>query len=250
MHGSRQMTAELIDAVKVFCQSNLTEQVDVLICPPSIYLPQATELTQDSPLLLGAQNVSAFEAGAHTGEISLPMLQEVGCDYVILGHSERRELYAESSEVVADKFRACIANSNTNGSVKNVKPILCVGETLEQREKGETEAVISSQLDAVLAVSGIDGFNQAVIAYEPVWAIGTGQTASPEQAQQVHAFIRSKLGKLNVDIAQKVQILYGGSVKPDNAQMLFSQPDIDGGLIGGASLKADDFIAICSASSI
>ena len=178
--------------------------------------------------------------GAFTGEMSVEMLKDMGCEYVILGHSERRAIYGETDAQIAEKVKVALA--------AGIIPILCVGETLEERESGVMEEVIAGQLDAVLNTSGIAAFNKTVIAYEPVWAIGTGVTASPEQAQEVHAFIRRKLASLDAKVAERVIIQYGGSVKPNNAEELFGQPDIDGGLIGGASLDADDFIAICKAA--
>lgn len=248
MHGSVEMTAELIAGVsrRVLEMATLSEQralpYDILVCPPAPYLAQAVANADCQPISVGAQNVSPHEQGAYTGEISLPMLAELGCEYVLLGHSERRELFGETDEQVAEKFSACVAGTD------QVTPVLCIGETLAQRQADETEAVVSKQLDAVLDKVGIEGFSQAIIAYEPVWAIGTGETASPEQAQEVHAAIRGKLAKLNADIAAQVQILYGGSVKPTNAAELFSQTDIDGGLIGGASLDIDSFAGICEAA--
>jgi triosephosphate isomerase len=190
---------------------------------------------------LGAQNVSEHASGAFTGETAGSMLRDTGCEFVIVGHSERRALMGETSSIVAAKFKAALATG--------LKPILCVGETLEQRESGQTKAVIDEQLNAVLDEVGIDGFGDAVVAYEPVWAIGTGVTASPEQAQEVHRHIRALLESRDAGVAEKIKILYGGSVKGDNAAGLFSNPDIDGGLIGGASLKSDDFLAIAEAAA-
>jgi triosephosphate isomerase len=190
---------------------------------------------------LGAQTVSENAAGAFTGEVSVSMLADIGCEYVIVGHSERRSIYGESSADVAARFKA-VSNAG-------LIPILCVGETLEERESEATESIIGEQLDAVLQLVGVAGFAHAVIAYEPVWAIGTGRTASPEQAQEVHAFIRRKIAAQDAEIAARILVLYGGSVKGDNAAGLFSMPDIDGGLIGGASLKADDFLAIADAAA-
>lgn len=190
---------------------------------------------------LGAQNLSQFDKGAYTGEVSSGMLNDFACDFVIVGHSERRALYGETNEVVAEK---CAAAERAG-----IIPILCVGETYEQRETGITERIIKAQLDAIIKSIGIDFFNKAVIAYEPVWAIGTGKTASPQQAQDVHAFIRKIIANQNRTVAEELLILYGGSVKASNAQELFMMPDIDGGLIGGASLVADDFVAICRAAT-
>jgi triosephosphate isomerase len=210
---------------------------EVLICPPYIYLPELQKLLQDSPVKLGAQNVSEHDSGAYTGEISVSMLQDYGCEYVIVGHSERRHIFGESDRQVADKFSA------VHGA--GLIPILCLGELLEERQAGATEEVVSRQLTEVIKLAGIDGFEKAVIAYEPVWAIGTGHTATPEQAEEVHAFIRLQLARHSDAIADSIKILYGGSVKADNAAELFSRADIDGGLIGGASLVAKDFLTIC-----
>lgn len=245
MHGSQTMTTELISGVaqQLNLLSNSAEKLlyDVLFCPPVPYLSTAANAIDGLPFTLGAQNVSPFEQGAYTGEISLTMLDEFGCEYVLLGHSERRELYAENDAQVAEKFAACHDNSN-------ITPVLCVGETLSQRQSGDTESAVTKQLDAVLDTVGIAGFTNAVIAYEPIWAVGTGETASPAQAQEVHAMIRNKLRILDAEIANKIQILYGGSVKPQNAGKLFAQADIDGGLIGGAALDAENFAGICRAA--
>lgn len=212
----------------------------MLVCPPFAYLASVAGMLKGSRVALGAQNLSQFESGAYTGEISPGMLKDVGCEYVIVGHSERRAMYGESSAIVAAKFLAAQA--------AKLIPILCVGETLHERESGTTEAVIDEQLDAVLDAAGVDAFGSAVIAYEPVWAIGTGKTASPEQAQEVHQHIRGRLAAQNANLAENVQILYGGSMKGDNAPGLLGMADIDGGLIGGASLKANDFLAIAAAA--
>ena len=215
--------------------------VEVLICPVSVHLADVLAVVGDSPVHLGAQNCSDAVSGAFTGEVSAEMLVEFGCEYVILGHSERRALFHESSELVASK---CLAAQKAG-----LTPILCVGETLEQREAGQVEAVIAEQLDALLSVGGIKSFRQLVVAYEPVWAIGTGKTASPEQAQAVHALIRERISSHDASIGAALRILYGGSVKADNAASLFSQADIDGGLIGGAALDASSFLAICEAAA-
>ena len=213
----------------------------LLVCPPFPYLASIAGLVAGSKVALGAQNVSEHESGAFTGETAPSMLKDVGCEYVIVGHSERRAIYGETSEQVAAKFAAAQA--------AGVTPILCVGESLEEREAGTTEQIIDEQLDAVLNTAGIAAFAEAVIAYEPVWAIGTGMTASPEQAQDVHRHIRARLAAHDAELAEKVQILYGGSMKGENAPGLLSMPDIDGGLIGGASLKAVDFLAIAQAAA-
>lgn len=218
---------------------NDVKVAEVVVCPPFIYLPQAAELLKGSKISWGSQNICEHNEGAYTGEVSAPMLKEFGCKYAIIGHSERRTIYGEDDALIAQKFIAAVKGG--------VIPILCIGELLEQREAGETETVVAKQLDAVIDAAGIEAFASAVIAYEPVWAIGTGMTASPEQAQDVHAFIRQRLAKHNATVADKIQLLYGGSVKPDNAEELFAKQDIDGGLIGGASLDADSFLAICRA---
>ncbi|MCU0842882.1 MAG: triose-phosphate isomerase [Thiobacillaceae bacterium] len=211
----------------------------VAVSVPFPYLAQVKAKLAGSRIAWGAQNVSQHAKGAYTGEISAAMLNDFECKYVIVGHSERRAVYGESDQLVAEKYAA----AQTAGLV----PILCVGETLEERESGVTEAVVARQIDAVLAKSGVISLANAVIAYEPVWAIGTGRTASPEQAQAVHAFIRGKIRGLDADVANNLVIQYGGSVKGANAAELFVQPDIDGGLIGGASLSAEEFLAICRA---
>ena len=208
-----------------------------VICPPAIFMSQVQELIANSDIKLGAQNLDWHESGAYTGEISAGMLLEFECEYVIVGHSERRSNYGESDEQVASKFAAC--------QKAGLKPVLCLGETLEQRLARETEIVVERQLLAVLKQSGIQAFSDAVIAYEPVWAIGTGETASPEQAEQVHVKIRQILAKMNVNVAENVQILYGGSVNEKNAAELFEMQNVDGALVGGASLKAEVFSSIC-----
>ncbi len=213
----------------------------LLVCPPFPYLAAVVDQVEGSGIAVGAQNVSEHDGGAFTGETAPGMLTDVGCRYAIVGHSERRAMYGESSGQVAAKFIAAQA--------AGLAPILCVGETLEEREAGATEAVVDEQLDAVIAAAGFDAMGSAVIAYEPVWAIGTGKVATPEQAQDVHRHIRARLETESRDLAGKVQILYGGSMKGDNAPGLLSMPDIDGGLIGGASLKAEDFLAIALAAA-
>lgn len=217
------------------------ESVDVLVCPPFPYLDSVGKKVSGTAVRLGAQNVSQHASGAYTGEVSAGMLVDSGCEYVIVGHSERRAMMHESSALVAAKFAAALR--------EGLKPILCVGETLEERDAGRMEEVVGGQLGAVLDEHGIEAFRTAVIAYEPVWAIGTGQTASPEQAQEAHHYIRNILAGMDVDIADAVQILYGGSVKGNNAAGLFSMQDIDGGLIGGASLEAAEFLAIAEAAA-
>ncbi len=236
MHGSLDANEALLRAVAVGIAGLHCE---IAVCPPFPYLAATKRLLGDA-IALGAQNLSEHEKGAFTGEVAAAMLKEVGCGYVIVGHSERRALYGESSALVAKKFVAALGAGLT--------PILCVGESLTEREAGHTEAVVAEQLDAVLQASGIGSFEGAVVAYEPVWAIGTGKTASPEQAQAVHAFIRARLKAQDARIGEEMQILYGGSVKGANATSLFACPDIDGGLIGGAALLADEFVAICRAA--
>ena len=238
MHGSLVENKALLDVLVL--ELGQVTTAGCIVCAPFTYLAQVQSVLSGSALAWGAQNVSNQANGAYTGEISTSMLQDFGCRYVIVGHSERRALYGEDDASVAAKFVAAQA--------AGLIPILCVGETLEEREASVTEAVIGRQLDAVLTVSGIEGMRYAVVAYEPVWAIGTGKTASPEQAQAVHAFIRARLAMLDKNVAASLVIQYGGSVKATNAAELFAQPDIDGGLIGGASLVADEFIAICRAA--
>jgi triosephosphate isomerase len=235
MNGNLQSAIELVDGIK----AGDAGKADLAICPPAVYLMKIGGMVADSKVSLGAQNVCDQASGAFTGEISAQMLVDCGCRYAIVGHSERRALYGESDQLVAARFAMALA--------AGVKPILCVGESLEERESGVTEAVVARQIDAALEVNGIASLSQAVIAYEPVWAIGTGQVATPEQAQAVHAFIRNRLAEQDANVAQQVQILYGGSMNPANAAELLSQPDIDGGLIGGAALKAADFLAIAQA---
>lgn len=239
MNGSQAANAELVAGI--LAAMPVSDTVRLLICPPFPYLAAVAGQVEGSRLMLGAQSVSEHTAGAYTGETAPSMLADIGCDYVIVGHSERRALYAEGSATVAAKFMAVQA--------AGMQPILCIGESLDERESGKTELVIDEQLNAVLAVAGAAAFAKAVIAYEPVWAIGTGRTATPEQAQDVHRHIRGVLEAENETIAAKIQILYGGSVKGENAAGLFSMPDIDGGLIGGASLKSADFVAIADAAT-
>lgn len=237
MHGSLEQAAELAGRVA----AGAPEQIDVAVCPPYVYLPAAQAALSASKVALGAQNVSAWpDSGAYTGEVSARMLTDFGCEYAIVGHSERRGLCGESDELVAEK----VERAQTAGLI----PIICVGETLAQREDGETEEVVLGQLDAVIERCGVAALERAVVAYEPVWAIGTGRTASPEQAQQVHAVLRSAVNKKDAKIGNSLRILYGGSVKPGNAAELFAQADIDGGLIGGAALDAEAFLAICQAA--
>lgn len=246
MHGSRTENAALLDALLHGQQTNAA--ADMVVCPPYVYLWEAARLLKETNIGLGGQSVCAEPIGAFTGEVSAAMLKDVGCGFVIVGHSERRALYKEDDALVARKFVAAQSQALT--------PILCVGETLEEREGGRTFDVIARQLSAVLDVTGVAAFANAVIAYEPVWAIGTGKNATSEQAQEVHAFIRGQLvrvesagaGKGDATIAAAVRILYGGSVKAANAREIFAMPDVDGGLVGGASLKSDEFLKICAAA--
>lgn len=239
MHGNaaenRQRLQSLVAGVPA------VGNVAVAVCVPFPYLAQAQALLAATPVAWGAQTLSEHAQGAYTGEVSAAMLGDFACRYVIVGHSERRALYAESDALVAAKFVAALAG--------RMIPILCVGETLAQREAGETARVVAAQLDAVLDRAGIAAFAGAVVAYEPVWAIGTGRTASPEQAQEVHAAIRVRLAARDARVAAGLQIVYGGSVKAQNAGDIFAQPDIDGGLVGGASLVVDEFLAICQAAN-
>jgi len=236
MHGSLAENAALLAAIKPALAG-----IEAVVCVPFPYLAQAQAELAGSSIAWGAQNVSEQSKGAFTGEVSTAMLLDFGCKYVIVGHSERRSLYGETDQLVASKYMAAQAAGLT--------PVLCVGESLEERESGVTEAVVARQLDAVINAAGVASLANAVVAYEPVWAIGTGKTASPEQAQAVHAYIRGKVAALDAAVADQLIIQYGGSVKAANASELMAQPDIDGGLIGGASLVADEFIAICRAAA-
>ncbi|MCO8165429.1 triose-phosphate isomerase [Pseudomonas sp. 21LCFQ010] len=238
MNGDQQANEVLL---RDFLAGQTNEgHLEVAICPPFPYLASVAAQLKDSNVVLGAQNLSPATYGAFTGEVSASMLRDIGCRYVLVGHSERRALFGETDEVVAQKFAAAIEQGLT--------PVLCIGETLDERRAGITNSVVTTQMAAVIKHAGIEKLTRGVIAYEPVWAIGTGETASPEQAQAVHQHIRSVIGVFDQQTAIDIQILYGGSVKADNAQALFSQPDIDGGLIGGASLDAASFISICDAA--
>ena len=236
MNGSVAMTDGLLTGLKKGIVQSIPD-VDIVVCPPFLYIPLAVQMLVGSTIRVGAQNLDIHGSGAYTGEIAAEMLKEQHCGYVIVGHSERRALYGESSDLVAEKVRVAVA--------AELKPIVCVGETLEERERGDTGRVVREQLMSVLDLNGVDIFPFAIVAYEPVWAIGTGRTASPDQAQEVHALIRETIAELNPIVADQTRLLYGGSVKPDNAQGILSSPDIDGGLIGGAALVASDFLAIC-----
>ncbi len=240
MHGSLAQNEVLLNALA----AGLAHMpgVDCAVCVPFPYLHQAQKKLAGTPIKWGAQDAHQLDKGAYTGEVSASMLGDFGCTYVLVGHSERRSLYGESSALVAEKYAAVQKAGMT--------PVLCIGETLEQREAGATESVVAEQLDAVIALAGVQSLGGAVLAYEPVWAIGTGKTATPEQAQAVHAFIRQRVAGLDKAVAQGLRILYGGSVKASNAAELFAMADIDGGLIGGASLIAEDFLAICTAGNV
>lgn len=239
MNGSLAFNAELIAGIRSGL-SNQETKADVLVCVPSPYLAQVQNAIKESDIVLGAQDVSQFASGAYTGEVSTSMLADFGCRFVIVGHSERRAYHGETNEVVASKASHAIK--------AGIVPIVCVGETLAEREDGQTHAVITHQIDAVLQLLSDDEAARIVIAYEPVWAIGTGKTATPDMAQEVHALLRQRVALKNAQAALQVRIVYGGSMKPDNAQLLMNEPDIDGGLIGGAALKADDFLAIIQAA--
>ena len=237
MHGSLAQNASLLAALKTGAAQ--LSRVDIAVCAPFPYLAQLKQELSAASVKWGAQNVHQLEKGAFTGEVSASMLADFGCTYVIVGHSERRSIYGENSRLVAEKFAAA--------QLTGLVPILCVGETLEQRESGVTEAIVAEQLDAVIALVGVQALRKAVVAYEPVWAIGTGKTATAEQAQAVHTFIRQRVAGHDAQVAQGLVILYGGSVKASNAPELFAKEDIDGGLIGGAALIAEEFLGICRA---
>lgn len=238
MHGTRAENAELIEGLLLGLPGQPT--ADIAVCPPFVYLWETARLLKSSSIALGAQSTCAEAVGAFTGEVSATMLRDVGCRYVIVGHSERRSLYKEDDALVARKFLA----AQSHGLI----PVLCVGETLDERERGATMQVVSRQLAAVLDLAGVQAMKDAVVAYEPVWAIGTGKNATAEQAQEVHAHIRSAVASRDAKIAAALRVLYGGSVKAGNAREIFAMPDVDGGLIGGASLKADEFLKICAAA--
>lgn len=239
MNGTREQNAALLRALTD--QVEVSDKATMLVCPPSVYIPEVCREIKGSGILLGAQNCSTEASGAYTGEVAADMLSDVGCRYVIVGHSERRALYGETDSVVARKFLAA--------QKAGLIPVLCVGETLEEREEGITNDVIRRQLSTVLDLAGVEAFAKAVVAYEPVWAIGTGKTASPEQAQEIHAFIRGLISERDATIADSIQLLYGGSMKASNAAQLLGMPDVDGGLVGGASLQADEFIKIFEAAA-
>lgn len=234
MNASKVMLNELLAGIT----ANVPQQTDVVVFPPAPYLMAAADKLEDSSVKFGGQNLNANESGAYTGEVSASMLVDCGCDAVLVGHSERRTLYAETDADVLVKTEAAL--------VAGLTPYVCIGETLAEREANKTETVIEQQINAVLNGLNIQQLAKCVFAYEPVWAIGTGKTASPEQAQQVHAFIRGLLAAKDEELALNSHVLYGGSVKASNAKELFAQQDIDGGLVGGASLNADEFLGICN----
>jgi triosephosphate isomerase len=239
MHGSRAENSRLLEAVLAALPADGTD-CECVVCPPFVYLQDVARLLHDAAVGLGAQDLCAEPQGAFTGEVSAAMLRDVGCEFVIVGHSERRALYGENDQLVARKFSAAIA--------RGLVPILCVGELAAERDAGLTNEVVGRQLDAVLDLCGAAPFAAAVLAYEPVWAIGTGRNATPQQAEEIHAFIRGRISARDATIAGSVRILYGGSVKASNARELFAMPNVDGGLIGGASLKAEEFVAIVAAA--
>ena len=239
MHGGIEQNRDLLS--KIVTGTVGIDKATCTVCVPYPYLSQVHSLLKDTRISWGAQNISQYDKGAYTGEVSAMMLNDFCCHYVIVGHSERRTLYGEDSHTVSLKFKAALN--------VGLVPILCVGETLDQREAGLTEQVVGEQLDAVIELVGVGALADSVLAYEPIWAIGTGKTATPQQAQDVHVFIRNRIASHNVKIAAELQILYGGSVKANNAAELFAMSDIDGGLIGGASLLADEFISICLAAN-
>ncbi|MBT3010228.1 MAG: triose-phosphate isomerase [Candidatus Thiodiazotropha sp. (ex Lucina aurantia)] len=238
MNGSLESVRSLLDGIGRGVGD--VKSAEVAVCPPYIYLPEVEKLLSGSDIAWGGQDLSTESSGAYTGEVAASMLNDFGCKYVIVGHSERRTYHAESDQLVAKKYAVARA--------AGLVPILCIGETLEEREAGTTNEVVARQLDAVIVLEGVDALAHGVIAYEPVWAIGTGKTATPDQAQEVHAFIRSRVAEKSSEVAEGLRILYGGSMKPGNAAELIGKPDIDGGLIGGASLTAEDFLGICTAA--
>jgi len=235
MHGSLASNLGLLHAI---ARAEL-KQADVAVCVPYVYVSQAKSVLGGSNVSWGAQDVSSYAEGAYTGEVSARMLADFSCRYVLVGHSERRALFGDVDAVVAAKVSASVA--------EGLRPVICLGESLAERESGRTAEVVLRQLDTVISACGVNVLSSCVLAYEPVWAIGTGRTATPDQAQDVHGLLRRRVASLDLSVAERLQILYGGSVKPESAASLFSCPDIDGGLIGGASLNASDFLAICTA---
>ena len=238
MHGTRASNRELVAQIQAGLDGS--QNCDVAVCVPFTAIGEVSSALNDSDVDLGSQNIANAEQGAFTGEVSANMLSEYECRFALVGHSERRQLYSETDELIASRYEHAIKGGIT--------PVLCIGETDEEREQGKTFDVIKEQLSAVINHSGVESLKHAVVAYEPVWAIGTGKTATPDQAQEVHAFIRSQIAQINTELAENLVILYGGSVKPDNAAELFGRDDIDGGLIGGASLQAESFLAIIHAA--
>ena len=237
MNGTKAEAADLLRGI--VAGAGAMQKVEIAVCPPFPYLQIVEEMLSGTAIAWGSQDVSREEAGAFTGQVSAAMLKDFGCRYAIVGHSERRQFNGETDAIIARKYARAVA--------LGITPILCVGETLDERESGKTEEVVANHIDGVMNLGGVEAFAAGVVAYEPVWAIGTGVTATPAQAQEVHAFLRERVAAKNKDIAAGLRILYGGSMKPENALELIGQPDIDGGLIGGASLKAADFLAICKA---
>jgi triosephosphate isomerase len=240
MHGSRASNQALLAELEMSLKPEWP--IDIAVFPPYVYLTDAVRMLEGGRIAVGAQDVCAESGGAFTGQVCASMLKDVGCTYVIVGHSERRRWYHEDDAIVARKFAAA--------QDAGLTPVLCVGESLEEREAHHTERVIARQIDAVIAMHGVGGFAKAILAYEPVWAIGTGRNASPDQAQAVHAFLRGRIHAQDAKIAGNLRILYGGSVKAGNAAELFAMPDVDGGLVGGASLSADEFQRICAAAAV
>ena len=237
MHGSRAANQALLAELEMTLKPEWP--IDIVVFPPYVYLSDAIRVLEDGPIAVGAQDVCAESGGAFTGQVSAAMLRDVGCGYALVGHSERRRWYHEDDALVARKFAAVLD--------AGLIPVLCVGETLDEREAHQTESVIARQLDAVTAMHGVGGFARGILAYEPVWAIGTGRTASPEQAQEVHSFLRNRIHAQDAKIGRHLRILYGGSVKAENASELMALPDVDGALVGGASLDAAAFAAIVGA---
>jgi triosephosphate isomerase len=240
MHGSRSANQTLLTELERRLRPEWP--IDVVVFPPYVYLSDAARMLDEGQIRLGAQDVCPEAGGAFTGQVSVAMLKDVGCHYVIVGHSERRRLYHEDDALVARKFAAVVQ--------VGLIPVLCIGETLEEHEAHQAETVVARQIDAVIAMNGIASFANAIVAYEPVWAIGTGRTATPQQAQAIHAYLRDRIGAQDGNIASRLRILYGGSVKGGNAAELFGMPDVDGGLVGGASLSADEFQQICAAATL
>jgi triosephosphate isomerase len=238
MNGNQAGISNLMEALL----ASSFGDIQVLVFPSFVFLRQVSEIVKSSPISMGAQNVDWRSQGALTGEIEASMLKDVGCTHCLVGHSERRAQFFETDEQVAEKYKACIAN--------DLVPILCIGETLEQRDEGQTMEIVSRQLQVVIETVGMSGIAGGIIAYEPVWAIGTGESASPEQANEVHSHIRAVLGREDEVIAENVQILYGGSVNQGNAKKLFEKENIDGALVGGASLVSEDFLVICEAAAL